>query len=167
MQWLKEIRHDSYFLSLLQKHKHTLTYGISLAVLMFLLKWLELRFIIIDHAFEIYIGSLALLFTALGSWLALRLTKPRVKTVVIEKTVPVVHTDFAFNEAEVKKRGLSSRELDVLQLMAEGLSNRQIASRLFLSENTVKTHSSNLFEKMEVQRRTQAVDKARKLNIIP
>lgn len=167
MRWLKEIQQERHFLNRPLKHRHYILYGISLALLLFLLKWLELRFIIIDHAFEVYIGFLALIFTLVGGWTALKLARPKIKTVVVEKEVPVMQNAFVRNEDEVKKRGISSRELEVLQLMAEGLSNSQIASRLFVSVNTVKTHSSRLFEKMQVQRRTQAIDKARKLNIIP
>lgn len=150
------------------RNKHILLYGASLAVLLFLLKWLELRFVIIDHAFEIYIGAIALIFTALGIWLALKLAKPKVKTVIVEKEVHIGRPPiFTLNSGELDKLGLSSRELEVLQLMAEGLSNQEIASRLFVSLNTVKTHSSNLFIKMDVKRRTQAIEKAKRLSIIP
>ena len=143
-------------------------YSISLALLLFLLKWLELRFIIFDHAFEIYIGAIALIFTALGIWLALKLTKPKLHTVVVEKEVYVNNNaGFVLNEAEMNRLGLSRRELEVLQLMAQGLSNGEIAERLFVSLNTVKTHSSKLFEKMDVKRRTQAVEKAKRAGLIP
>jgi DNA-binding CsgD family transcriptional regulator len=163
---------------LLVKNKHAILYGISLAILLFLLKWLELRFIIIDHAFDIYIGTIAIVFTALGIWLALKLTKPKVKTVVVEKEIYIqnivekeVYVDianvFAINKKELTDLGLSKRELEVLQLMAEGLSNQEIASRLFVSLNTIKTHSSRLFEKMDVKRRTQATEKAKRLGLIP
>jgi len=147
----------------LMKHKETILYGLALALLLFLLKWLELRFVIIDHAFEIYIGAIAFLFTALGIWLAVKLTKP--KTVVVEKEVYV--KDFTLNENELNKLRLSKRELEVLQLMAEGLSNQEIAERLFVSLNTIKTHSSKVLEKLDVERRTQAVEKAKRLSIIP
>ncbi|HEY1167305.1 MAG TPA: LuxR C-terminal-related transcriptional regulator [Chitinophaga sp.] len=150
------------------RNKHILLYGASLAVLLFLLKWLELRFIIIDHAFEIYIGAIALIFTALGIWLALKLARPKVKTVIVEKEVHISRPPvFTLNSGELDKLGLSSRDLEVLQLMAEGLSNQEIASRLFVSLNTIKTHSSNLFIKMDVKRRTQAIEKAKRLSIIP
>ncbi len=151
------------------KNKHAILYGMSLAILLFLLKWLELRLLIIDHAFEIYIGAIALIFTALGIWLALKLTRPKVKTIIIEKEVYIQEppVNFMLNENELAKTGLSTRELEVLQLMAEGLSNQEIAARLFVSLSTVKTHSSNLFEKMDVKRRTQAIDKAKRLSIIP
>ena len=163
---------------LLVKNKHVIVYGISLAALIFLLKWLRLRFIIIDHAFEVYIGAIAIIFTALGIWLAMKLTTPKVKTVFVEKEIYIqnvvekeVRVDnippFAVNEKELTALGLSKRELEVLQLIAEGLSNQEIASRLFVSLNTIKTHSSRLFEKMDVKRRTQAIEKAKRVGLIP
>jgi two-component system, NarL family, response regulator LiaR len=149
------------------KNKVILAYGTSLAVLLFLLRWLELRFIIFDHAFEIYIGAIAIIFTALGIWLTLKLTTPKVKTIIVEKEVYINSNDtFCLNEKEVAKLGLSKRELEVLQLMAEGFSNGEIAERLFVSLHTIKTHTSNLFEKMDVKRRTQAVEKAKRLSLI-
>jgi NarL family two-component system response regulator LiaR len=92
--------------------------------------------------------------------------KPKVKTIVIEKQV-AADAGFTLNEAELSKLRISNRELEVLQLMARGLSNQEIAERLFVSLNTIKTHSSNLFLKMEVERRTQAVEKAKRLSLIP
>lgn len=158
----------------LLKHKHIVLYGISLAVLLFLLRWLELRFIIIDHAFEVYAGAIAIIFTALGIWLALKLTKPRIKTVVVEKEV-YIHKEVPVAQmaspvpdaAALHKSSLSKRELEVLQLIAQGYSNQEIADRLFVSLNTVKTHSSNLFLKLDVKRRTQAIEKAKRLSLIP
>jgi len=151
----------------LSRHKSTIAYSLSLAALLFVLKWLELRLIIFDHAFEIYIGLIAILFTALGIWLALKLSKPRVETIVIEKEVIVTPpSTFALNEAELKKLNLSSREYEVLQLMARGDSNEEIAQKLFVSVSTVKTHNQNLFSKLDVKRRTQAVEKAKRLRII-
>jgi DNA-binding CsgD family transcriptional regulator len=144
------------------KHRIVFLYGTSMAILLILLKWLELRFVIYDHALEMYAGAIALVFTALGIWLALKLSKPKIQTVIIEKRVG----DFVLNEKELATTGMSKRELEVLELMAEGLSNQEIAARLFVSLNTVKTHSSNIFEKMDVQRRTQAVEKAKRLNLI-
>ncbi len=139
-----------------------------MAMILFLLKWLELRFVIFNHALEIYIGAIAVLFTALGIWLALKLTKPKENTIIIEKEIYLRNSsEFILNEVEIKKLNLSNRELEVLQLMAEGHSNQEIASRLFVSLNTIKTHSSNVFEKMDVKSRTQAIDKAKRLSIIP
>ena len=152
-------------LNFLSRNRSVLIYGASLAVLLFLMKWLEWRFIIIDHNFELYAGALAIIFTSLGIWLAIKLGRP--KTVIIEKEIIVNGAHFVLNEKERERLGLSKREIEVLQLMADGLSNHQIASRLFVSINTIKTHSSKLFEKLEVERRTHAVDKAKKLSLIP
>jgi NarL family two-component system response regulator LiaR len=149
------------------KNKLVLLYGASLAVMLFLLKWLELRFLIINHAFEIYAGAIALIFMGLGIWLALKLSKPKKETIIVEKEIYIKEpVDFVLNEKEIEKLGISKRELDVLQLMAEGLSNQEIAARLFVSLNTIKTHSSNILEKLDVKRRTQAIEKAKRLNII-
>lgn len=156
------------------KYKLIILYGAALAILLFLLKWLELRFIIMDHAFEIYAGAIAIIFTSLGIWLALKLTKPKVTTVVVEKEVyidkevPVpFNGGFTLNEQALSKSGISKRELEVLQLIARGFSNQEIADHLFVSLNTVKTHSSNLFLKLDVKRRTQAIEKAKRLSLIP
>ena len=152
----------------LAKYKQPILYGISMAILLFILKWLELRFVIMDHALEVYIGAIAIIFTALGIWLALNLARPKIETVVIEKEVyKTPANDFATNEDELAKLGLSKRELEVLKLIAEGLSNQEIATRLFVSLNTIKTHSSRIFEKLDVNRRTQAIEKAKRLNLIP
>lgn len=150
------------------KNTQIIIYGISLALLLFLLKWLETRYIMLDQQLDVYLGIIAVLFTALGIWLALKIRKPKVETVIIEKKI-VLSTGpgFILNEDEVRRLNLSKRELEVLQLMADGLSNQEIASKLFVSLNTIKTHSAQIFEKMEVKRRTQAVDMAKRLCIIP
>jgi len=150
------------------KYKHTLLYGAALALLLFLLKWLQWRFIIIDLSIEIYIGITALIFTILGIWVAQKLARPGIKTVVIEKPVYLsTPVEFTPDEDALNNLTLSKREMDVLHLMAQGLSNEEIASRLFVSLSTIKTHNSRLFEKMDVRRRTQAVEKAKRLKIIP
>lgn len=143
-------------------------YGVSLAILLFLLKWLELRFILFDHALEVYIGAIALIFTALGIWLAMKLSKPKIERVVVEKEVFIEKPrDFVCNEKKQAALGISKRELEVLQLMAIGLSNAEIAERLFVSLNTVKTHVSSLFLKLDASRRTQAIEKAKAFSLIP
>lgn len=152
------------------KHKAVFLYSISLGLLLFLLKWLELRFIIFNHSLEIYIGAIAVLFTALGIWLSQKLTKPKLQTIIIEKEIlvePAAPAGFEVNQKAIDQLGLSKRELEVLQLMAEGLSNTEIADRLFVSLNTIKTHVSKLFEKMDVKRRTQAIEMAKRLSLIP
>jgi NarL family two-component system response regulator LiaR len=113
------------------KHRIIFLYGTSMAILLILLKWLELRFVIYDHALEMYAGAIALVFTALGIWLALKLSKPKIHTVIIEKRAE----DFILNEKELAFTGMSKRELEVLELMAGGLSNQEIAARLFVSLN--------------------------------
>ena len=161
--------------NLLLRNKATIVYSISLAFLLFLLKWLELRFLIFDHSFEIYIGFIALIFTALGIWLALKLSKPKVKTIVVEKEVyvksdeslPDGQAGFVPNTTLASELELSKRELEILGLLAQGYSNQEIAEKLFVSISTVKTHNQNLFEKLEVKRRIQAVEKAKRLQLIP
>lgn len=154
--------------NLLLRHKSTILYSISLALLLFVLKWLELRFVIFDHAFEIYIGFIAVIFTALGIWLALKLTKPKIKTVVVEKEVYVDRTEnFVLNTSMVSELELSKRELEILNLLGQGYSNQEIAEKLFVSLSTIKTHNQNLFGKLNVSRRIQAVEKAKRLSLIP
>jgi DNA-binding CsgD family transcriptional regulator len=149
-------------------NKTVLVYGISLAILLFLFKWLELKLIIFDHALEIYVGAIAVIFTGLGIWLALKLTKPKIERVVVEKEVFIEKAgEFVFNEDQFTRLRISKRELEVLQLMAEGFSNAEIAARLFVSLNTIKTHASNLFMKLDASRRTQAIEKAKSLSLIP
>lgn len=152
----------------LSENKKIILYGSCLALLLFALRWLELRFVVIDYMLEIYVGVIAVLFTGLGIWLALKLAMPKKETLIIEKEVYLTpEKDFVLNEAELERLAISPRELEVLQLMAEGLSNAEIAERLFVSVNTVKTHSSKLFEKLEVKRRTQAVEFGKRYNLIP
>lgn len=150
----------------LERHKATLIYSVSLAFLLFLLKWLELRFIIFDHSFEIYIGFIAVIFTALGIWLALKLSKPKIERVVVEKEVYVKNENGVVNKPLIRQLELSKRELEILDLMARGHSNEEIAGKLFVSLSTVKTHNQNLFVKLDVKRRTQAIEKAKRLNLI-
>jgi len=153
--------------------KHILLYGAALAALLVLMQWLHVRYLIIDNATDVYISAIALIFTALGIWLALKLAKPKRETVVVEKeiyievpTLPSTNDNFITNEKALNKLGISGRELEVLQLMAKGMSNQEIAEILFVSLNTVKTHSGNLFLKLDVNRRIQAVEKARRFGLI-
>jgi two-component system, NarL family, response regulator LiaR len=150
------------------KNRLVILYGAALAGLLFLLKWLEFRFLIIDHSFEVYIGSIALIFTSLGIWLAVKLTRPKIETVVVEKEVFVSPPKQVGppDEKKLQQLGISKREWEVLVLMSEGLSNQEIAGRLFVSLNTIKTHSSNLFEKLDVRRRTQAIEKGKRLGLL-
>lgn len=153
---------------LTSKNKEIIIYGVSLAAVLLILKWAETYFIVLSYRLEIFAGLVAILFTALGVWLALKLVKPKVETRIIEKEVYIEKSGpFELNQKEIDKLEISKRELDVLNLIAAGLSNEEIAAKLFVSLNTVKTHSSNLFVKLDVKRRTQAVEKAKRLNIIP
>lgn len=151
-----------------QKNKATILYSISLALLLFFLKWLELRFIIFRNSYEIYIGCVAVMFTALGIWLALKLSKPKIETVVVEKEVYATRNEnFVPDALRAAQLEISKRELEILGLLAQGHSNQEIAETLFVSLSTVKTHNQNLFEKLDVKRRIQAVEKGKKLNLIP
>lgn len=149
------------------KYKLIILYGVSLAAVLFVMKLLEVQLVIIDHAMEIYVGAIAVIFTSLGIWLALKLAKPKVTSVIIEKEIYVTQPrDFQPNQETLDKLGLSKREMDVLVLMTQGLSNQEIADKLFVSTNTIKTHTSNLFAKLDVKRRTAAVEAARKLGLV-
>lgn len=132
-------------------------YGLALAALVFLLKYLEYQLIVRNLSIEFYVGIVALFFTALGIWAGLKLT---------QKKIVIVGPEFILNETELQRLGISKREHEVLGLMAQGLSNQEIADKLFVSLNTIKTHSSNLFMKLEVSRRTQAIQKAKQLRLI-
>jgi NarL family two-component system response regulator LiaR len=153
-------------MTIFHKYRSVLLYGASLAFLLLLLRWTEWQLVFVDNSFELYAGIIAVIFTLLGIWLTRKLSRP--KTILIEKEVLVKdQAEFSVNEKAVSELGLSKRELEILELTAKGLSNKEIADRLFLSLNTIKTHLSNVFLKLDVQRRTQALEKARRLGIIP
>ena len=139
--------------------KTVIIYGLLLALIVIFLRILEYRFFLRDLSLEIYLGVIALIFTTIGIWSGLKIVNR--KTIIYkqnDETEPDVNM--------IRKIGISDREYEVLQLMAGGLSNQEIAGRLFVSLATVKTHSSNLYSKLNVQRRTQAIQKARHLNIL-
>ncbi len=135
-----------------------LLYGSALAVLVFILKYVEYRYWLRDLSVELYIGVVALLFTALGIWLGSKLLQRK------REVIPAVPK--RMDGSALRKAGISGRELEVLQLIAEGKSNQEIADKLFISLPTVKSHSSSLFLKLDVKRRTEAVHKAKTLGII-
>lgn len=141
--------------------KTILLYALLLALLIFLLKVLEYKFFVRDLSLEFYIGVVALLFTGLGIWVGLKLTRKK------NAMPPPVGESFVPNESALQQIGISPREYEVLQGMAQGFSNQEIADKLFLSINTVKTHTSNLFIKLDARRRTQAIQKAKALGLIP
>ena len=158
--------------------KTVLLYGLLGGVLIAVLKLVEYRYLVIEHSLEIYGGIIALIFAGLGIWLGLKLTRP--KETIVTREVPVrvevpvtVHVrvpvtgPFQRNGTRVEQLGITPRELDILDAIAAGLSNREIAERLFVSENTVKTHTARLFDKLSARRRTQAVQRAKEEGLIP
>jgi len=150
--------------------KTILLYGLLGGVLIAALKLVEYRFLVVEHSLEIYGGIVAALFAGLGVWLGLKLTR---KTVVVrEVPVPVevrvrAPEPFVPDAERVRQLGITPREMEILQAIAAGLSTREIAARLFVSENTVKTHASRLFDKLDARRRTQAVQIAKEAGLIP
>ena len=146
--------------------KHVLLYGLIAGVLVAALRLIEYRYLVLEHSVEIYGGLVAGVFAAVGIWLGLRLTRARTTVVIREIPVPV-RGPFVRNEAAVETLGITPRELEILELIAAGLSTKEIAERVFVSENTVKTHSSRLFDKLGAKRRTQAVQLAKERGLIP
>jgi DNA-binding CsgD family transcriptional regulator len=146
--------------------KQILIYGLLGGVLVTLLRWMEYRFLVLEHSLAIYGGLVAVTFASVGIWLGLKLTRPKETVVVREVAVPV-GGPFALNTKKVEELSITTRELQILQLMADGLSNREIAEKLFVSENTVKTHSSRVFDKLGARRRTQAVQMGKSYGLIP
>ena len=138
--------------------RHALLFGVLGGVLVMLLNVVEYRYLILTHSFEIYGALVAVIFAALGIWLGLTMTGRPERIVIRELQVPVPsRTSFVLDPAQRETLGVTKRELEILELIAAGLSNKEIAERIFVSENTVKTHSSRLFEKLGARRRTQAV----------
>jgi len=143
-----------------------LIYGLSGGVLIAVLKLIEYRFVVVEHSVEIYGGLIALLFAILGGWLGLKLTKKK-ETIVFKEIMVSADAPFALNEQRLRELSITPRELEILELIANGMSNREIAEKLFVSESTVKTHSSRLFDKLSAKRRTQAVQIGKELGLIP
>ena len=145
--------------------RHILIYGLLGGGLITLLKLMEFRFLVIERSVEIYGALVAAVFAALGIWLGVKFTRREERVIVRE--IPVRSTAFSLNESKLAELGITPRELEILQLIAQGLSNREIAEKLFVSENTVKTHSSRLFDKQSARRRTQAVQIGKEMGLIP
>ncbi len=146
--------------------RHILLYGLLAGVLIVVLRFVEYRYLILTHSVEIYGGLIAALFAALGIWLGMTLTGRPERVVIREVQVPAA-ADFVADPARREALGITRRELEILELMAAGMSNREIAARIFVSENTVKTHASRLFEKLGARRRTQAIHTAKSSGLIP
>ena len=136
-------------------------FGLAGGLLITVLKITEYRFLVVEHSVEIYAGLIAVLFAALGIWLGLTLTRKKVQ--IVQQPAEA----FTVDERRQAELGITPRELEILGLIAAGLSNREIAERLFVSENTVKTHSSRLFDKLGAKRRTQAVQLGKECRLIP
>ena len=146
--------------------KRIVLYSLLGGLLIALLKLIEYQYFVRAYPGEAYGGLIALIFTAVGTYVGLRWSRRR--EVVVVKEVPVaVGGPFVLNAAKLKELGITPREHEILALIAAGLSNREIGEKLFVSENTVKTHSSRVFEKLGVNRRTQAVQKGQELGLIP
>jgi len=138
--------------------KSIVLYGISLALLVYLLKLIEYRYYIHELSLGFYIALIAIFFAVLGAWLGFQLIRKRTKVILPE---------FNANEKALKLTGISKREYEVLTLISQGDTNQEIADKLLLSLNTIKTHSSNLYVKLGAKRRTQAVQRAKELQLIP
>lgn len=145
-----------------------LFYGILGGVLIAGLRLIEYRYLIVEHSFEVYGGLVAAIFSAVGIWVGLKLTRARETVVVKEIPVPTaIEPPAAPDPVRAGEFGITPRELEILALIATGLSNREIAEKLFVSENTVKTHSSRVFGKLNARRRTEAVRIAKTAGLIP
>jgi len=163
--------------------RHVLIFGLVGGLLIATLQYTEYRFVIIEHSVELYSALVAILFAAFGIWLGLRITRSRetvhetiretvvVKEVLVpaEAPAPIASNKapFAPNAARQQTLGITARELEVLTLIARGFSNREIATQLFVSENTVKTHCARAFDKLGAARRTQAVQRGKELGLLP
>jgi two-component system, NarL family, response regulator LiaR len=154
--------------------RHVLIFGLVGGVLIATLQYTEYRFVIIEHSVEIYSALVAILFATFGIWLGLRITRRRetiretvvVREVLIPAEAPALEP-FTPNTAQQRTLGITARELEILTLIARGLSNREIATQLFVSENTVKTHCARAFDKLGAARRTQAVQRGKELGLLP
>lgn len=136
-------------------NKTIIIYGFVLAILVFVLDYFEYRFLVREMSMEVILLFFAILFTGVGVWAGRKLTSQKSTSGSFQK-----------NEKAIKYLQLSDRELEVLELVSKGFSNKEIAGNLFVSVNTVKTHLQKVYEKLEVNRRTQAVEKAKSLKII-
>jgi DNA-binding CsgD family transcriptional regulator len=146
---------------------HVFLLGLVGGVLTAILRYSEYQFLVIQHSFEIYAAIVAILFSVFGIWLGIKLTKAREKIILREVPVPTNPVTFTLNQPQLDALGITPRELEILALIAQGLSNREIATRLFVSENTVKTHCSRAFDKLGARRRTQAVQLSKQLGLLP
>jgi DNA-binding CsgD family transcriptional regulator len=146
--------------------RQILLFGLVGGLLIAALKWTEYRFLVIEHSVEIYGGLVAATFAVLGIWLGLRLTGRQQRVVTKEVPAPAGEP-FLPDQRKREDLGITPREMEILELIAQGMSNREIAGKLFVSENTVKTHSSRVFDKLGAKRRTQAVQLGKEFGLLP
>ncbi len=147
--------------------KAILLSGVCGGLLIAALHFGEYRFLVLEHSLEMYGLLVAVIFASVGIWLGLTLVGKKEVIVLKEVAVPAPSGPFVLNDAKVHELGVTPRELEILGLIANGMSTREIAGALFVSENTVKTHASRLFDKLNAKRRTQAVQVAKSLGLIP
>jgi DNA-binding CsgD family transcriptional regulator len=148
--------------------KQVLIFGLVGGVLITLLQWTEFHFIVLEHSVAIYGVLIAILFAGAGIWFGTRLLAPRER--IVEIAVPAAPTptpNFTADDTARKRLGITRRELEILELVARGLSNREIGETLFVSESTVKTHCSRAFDKLGARRRTEAVQRSKELGLLP
>jgi DNA-binding CsgD family transcriptional regulator len=146
-----------------------LTYGIAGGILIAAVRFAEYRLLILEHSVAIYGALIACLFAGVGVWLGLTITgKEVVREKVVVKEVPAApDAPFSVNEDRRRELAITPRELEILGLLAQGLTAREMAAALFVSENTVKTHTARLFDKLGVNRRIKAVEAGRTFGLIP
>ena len=150
--------------------KAVLIYGVSGGLLIAALRFAEYRFVVVEHSIEIYGALIAAVFAGVGVWLGLTITRKEIvkEEVIVFKEVPAAAgAPFALNETRLRELAITPRELEILGLLARGLSAREMAAALFVSENTVKTHTARLFDKLGVNRRIKAVEAGRTFGLIP
>ena len=177
----------SWLTNTIRRYRQVLLYGLIGGLLITILKWSEYRFLVLEHSLEIYGGLVAATFAAVGIWLGLKLTKTKERVVIEErvvvqervvvKEVPILvngggefaprPAPFFPNESKREELAITRRELEILELIGQGMSNREIADKLCVSENTVKTHSSRVFDKLGAKRRTQAVQMGKEFGLLP
>jgi DNA-binding CsgD family transcriptional regulator len=146
--------------------RHVLIYGLVAGILIALLKWSEYRFLVLEHSVEVYGGLIAATFAVLGIWLGVKLTGKQ-KEIIVKEVPVAAGQPFVPDERKREDLSITPREMEILQLIAKGMSNREIAEKLFVSENTVKTHSSRVFDKLGARRRTQAVQLGKEFGLLP
>ena len=150
--------------------KAVLIYGISGGILIAALRFAEYRLLVVEHSLEIYGGLIAAVFAGVGVWLGLTITRKEVvkEQVIVVREVPAPpDAPFVVDEGRLRELAITPRELEILGLLAKGLSAKEMAAALFVSENTVKTHTARLFDKLGVNRRIKAVETGRTFGLIP